>query len=128
MRFFLDNNLSPKLAKSLNALVQPEHQVFHLKDLFAANTPDEVWMRKLAEEKEWVIISGDLQIRKNPHEVKAWLAAGHTTFFLKSGWINLSFWTQVEKFVKCFPAILIAASSAKAGDVFFVTVKAKIES
>ena len=28
---------------------------------------------------------------------------GQTTFFLKAGWINLPFWTQTWKFVKCFP-------------------------
>ena len=40
MRFFFDNNLSIKLAKSLHVLVEPEHEVVHLKDRFAANTKD----------------------------------------------------------------------------------------
>jgi PIN like domain len=92
VRFFIDNNLSTKLAKSLHFLVEPDHQVVHLKDRFAANTPDETWMAVLAGEPDWIIISGDLRIRKNPHEIHAWKAAGHTTFFLKAGWINLPFW------------------------------------
>ncbi|MEY2572682.1 MAG: hypothetical protein QOJ87_895 [Verrucomicrobiota bacterium] len=83
MRFFFDNNLSTKLAKSVHVLVAPEHQVVHLKDRFAANTLDETWMSALARETDWVIVSADLRIRKNPHEVEAWKAAGHTTFFLK---------------------------------------------
>ena len=99
MRFFFDNNLSPKLARSLHAFVEPRHQVVHLKDRFAANTPDEVWMRALAGEPDWVIISGDLQIRKNPHEIRAWQQAGHTTFFLKKGWIALTFWDQANSAV-----------------------------
>jgi PIN like domain len=41
VRFFFDNNLSTKLAKSIHVLVDPEHQVVHLKDRFAAATPDE---------------------------------------------------------------------------------------
>ncbi len=72
MRFFLDNNLPPKLAKSLNALVEPDHQIVHLKDRFAANTTDETWMSALASESDWIIISGDIRISKNPHEVEAW--------------------------------------------------------
>ena len=32
-------------------------------------------MNALAQEENWVIISGDLQIRTNPHEVKAWRKA-----------------------------------------------------
>lgn len=127
MRFFFDNNLSIKLAKSLHVLVEPEHQVVHLKDRFAANTPDETWMAALGKEQDWVIISGDLQIKKNPHEVQAWRAAGHTTFFLKAGWINLPFWIQTWKFVKCFPDIVAIAARAKEGTFFMVSTMGKVE-
>lgn len=127
MRFFFDNNLPPKLAKSLHVLVEPDHQVVHLKDRFAANTTDETWMVALAKEQGWIIVSGNLQIRKNPHEVHAWRAAGHTTFFLKAGWINLPFWIQAWKFVKCFPEIIVAADHAKKGSFFSVSTKGKIE-
>lgn len=126
MRFFFDNNLAPKLAKSLHILVEPEHQVIHLKDRFAANTVDETWMNALAREQNWVIISGDLRIRKNPHEVEAWKAAGHTVFFLKDRWIELDFWRQAWKFVKCFPEILTTADKAKTGEFFSISVNGKI--
>jgi PIN like domain len=108
-------------------LVEPEHQVVHLKDRFAANTPDETWMAALAGEPDWIIVSGDLQIRKNPHEIHAWKAAGHTTFFLKAGWINLPSWTQTWKFVKCFPDIVALAARAKKGTFFMVSTMGKIE-
>ena len=127
MKFFFDNNLPPKLAQSLNLLVQPDHQVVHLKEKFPANAPDEVWIKALAAEKQWVIISGDLRIRKNPHVMQAWKSAGHTIFFLKSGWINLPLWTQTWKFVKCFPEILATATKARNGREFFVTTSGRIE-
>jgi len=127
VRFFFDNNLSPKLARSLDALVQPEHQVVHLKERFAANTSDEVWMRALAQEPDWIIVSGDLQIRKNPHEIMAWQEAGHTTFFLKKGWIDLTFWDQAWKFAKAFPELITTAEWARKGSAFFLTPNAKIE-
>jgi hypothetical protein len=127
VRFFFDNNLSPKLAKSLHLLVEPDHQIVHLKDRFAANTPDETWMTELAKERGWIIVSGDLRIKKNPHEVQAWRSAGHTTFFLKSGWINLPLWTQTWKFVKCFPEIVDAAAKAKSGTFFSVSTMGKVE-
>jgi hypothetical protein len=108
-------------------LIEPEHQIVHLKDLFAADTLDEAWMATLAREPDWVIISGDLHIRKNPHEIQAWRAAGHTTFFLKAGWINLPFWIQARKFVKCFPEILATAARAERGAFFSVSTMGKIE-
>ena len=115
------------MAKSLHVLVQPDHQVIHLKEKFEANTLDEIWMPALAEEANWIIISGDLRITKNPHEIRAWQEAGNTTFFLKKGWINLDFWTQAQKFVKCFPLIIKIAARAKSGEMFFVNVNGKIE-
>jgi hypothetical protein len=127
VRFFFDNNLAPKLARSLNVLAEPEHQVTHLKELFAANTPDQVWMDSLAKQPDWVIISGDLRIRKNPHEIKAWTEAGHTTFFLKPGWIHLGFWEQAWKFNKVFPEIVATAGKARKGSAFFITPNGKIE-
>jgi hypothetical protein len=34
-------------------------------------------MTKLANEMDWVIISADTAISRNPHEVEAWKQAGH---------------------------------------------------
>ena len=100
MKFFFDNNLPARLAKALNALAEPDHSVVHLKDRFSANTADEVWLSQLGSEEDWVIISGDQRILKNPHELKAWKAARHTTFFLKKAWMALGFWDQAQKMVK----------------------------
>ncbi|HEX8077604.1 MAG TPA: hypothetical protein VF511_07300 [Chthoniobacterales bacterium] len=126
MRFFFDNNLPARLAKALHVLAAPEHEVIHLKEKFAPNTPDEVWMSGLATELDWVIISGDVRIGKNPHEVRAWRAAGHTIFFLKPSWMHYDFWTQAYKFVKCFPDIAAVAAKARSGDSFFVGGNGKI--
>ncbi len=127
MKFFFDNNLSPKLARCLHVLVQPDHVVVHLKERFAANTPDEIWMRTLAREDDWVIISMDTRILRKPHEISAWREAGHTTFFLKKGWSQLRFWDQAQKFVKFFPDIIETASRSPAGSMHFVTVHGKME-
>jgi hypothetical protein len=32
-----------------------------------------------------------VRISRNPHEVRAWKEAGHTIFFLKPGWTDLTF-------------------------------------
>ena len=100
MKFFFDNNLAAKIAKGLNGFVSPEHQVVHLKEKFAANTPDVEWMQALVQEEGWIIVTADVHIGKNPHEIAAWKEAGHTIFFLKSGWLRMRFWDQAQKFVK----------------------------
>jgi hypothetical protein len=128
VNFFFDNNLAPKLARTMSAAVEPEHKVVHLKERFPANEEDEKWMRELAAEKDWVIVTADVRISRNQHEVRAWQEAGHTIFFLKPGWTNLTFWEQMNKFTKCFPEIIRSAERAEPGSSFFVSVNGKIES
>lgn len=127
MKFFFDNNLAAKIARGLNAFVSPEHQVVHLKEKFEANTDDSEWMTRLAKDEGWIIITADIRIGKNPHEIEAWKQAGHTIFFLKPGWLKMPFWDQAQKFVKCFPEIIKHAEKAKRGSSFVVTVNGKIE-
>jgi hypothetical protein len=127
VKFFFDNNLASKIAKGLNGFVSPEHQVTHLKEKFPPNIGDVDWMNALAEEKGWIIVTADVNIGKNPHEIEAWKQAGHTIFFLKPGWLKMPFWDQAQKFVKCFPEILKKAERAQPGASFMVTVNGKIE-
>jgi len=102
VNFFFDNNLSAKIAKGLNGFVAPDHQVVHLKEQFAANTDDAVWMTQLAQQEDWIVVTADVRIGKNPHEIAAWKEAGHTIFFLKPGWTDMIFWEQAQKFTKVF--------------------------
>lgn len=127
MRFFFDNNLAPRLAHGFREFVAGEHEVVHLRDRFSADTSDVEWMKSLASEPGWVVISGDVRIGKNPHEIAAWKATGHTIFFLKSGWTNIPFWEQVRKLAKCFQELAETAQAAKPGASFVVTVNGRIE-
>jgi len=127
VKFFFDNNLAAKIAKGLNGFVSPDHQVVHLREQFAANTDDTVWMTQLAKQEGWIIITADVRIGKNPHEVEAWKQAEHTIFFLKPGWLKMTFWDQAQKFVKCFPEIIKKAERAEHGASFVVSVNGKID-
>jgi len=76
VKFFFDNHLAPKLAHGLNQMVEPEHHVVHPKDDFPGNAEDVVWMQALAKEPDLVIVTADIPISRNPHEVLAWKQAG----------------------------------------------------
>jgi hypothetical protein len=126
VKFFFDNNLASKLAHALDKLVSPEHRVVHLRDEFLPNVEDAVWMNALAKEDDVVIVTADVAISRNPHEVEAWKQAGHTVFFLKPGWTHLTFWEQANKFTKCFPQMIDWAVRSERGSTFSVTVNGKI--
>ena len=108
-------------------MVSPNHRVIHLRDEFLPNVEDAVWMNALAKEKDLVIVTADVAISRNPHEVKAWKEAGHTVFFLKPEWTHLTFWEQANKFTKCFPEIIDRAMDSERGAIFSVTVNGKID-
>jgi len=127
VRFFVDNNIALRLSRGFNELAHGEHEFVHLRQKFPADTPDVKWMRALAAESNWVILSGDVAIRKNPHEVAAWKEAGHVIFFLKPGWTNIPFWTQVQKLAERFEQIEELARRASPGDSFMVGVRGEIE-
>ena len=127
MNFFLDNNLPPRTARALDCLLQPADSAVHLKTEFPANTSDVDWMAALARRKDLIIISADVNISRNPHEVRAWKEAGHTIFFLKSGWIHLPLWEQASKLFHVFPEIIRRAKKAKKGAGFMVPIRGSIE-
>jgi hypothetical protein len=126
VKFFFDNNLAPKIAHGLNQMVEPDHHVVHLRDKFPANIEDAEWMRKLCED-DWVIVTADVRINRNPHELQAWKEAGHTIFFLKPGWTDLTFWDQATKFTKCFEQVIKEAKDAERGSAFLVSTNGKIQ-
>ena len=123
MKFFFDNNLAVKIAHGLDQMVRPEHRVVHLRDEFLPNVEDAVWMKALAKEEDLVIVTADVAINRNPHEIRAWKEAGHTLFFLKPGWTDLTFWEQANKFTRCFPEIIKQAMRSERSAAFTVKVK-----
>lgn len=90
MKIFLDNNLSPYLARALHTLLEPEgDQVVHLSDRFTPDTEDRVWIEALAAESDWVVVSADRRIHRNPIEREAWRRSRLIVFFLSPQWRRL---------------------------------------
>jgi hypothetical protein len=124
LKFFLDNNLSPRFAQALYAL-EGEHsnEVVHLRSKFSADAKDVDWITSLAREGEWVIISGDMRISQREFEREAWLSSGLTAFFFAKGWTNIKFWDQAWRLIKWWPAIVDQASRIRPGAGFIVPLK-----
>jgi hypothetical protein len=128
VKFYFDNTLAAKIARGLHQFVQPEHAVVHVKDEFGTSVEDQHWFAELAKRsEEIVIVTADVRIERNPHQIHGWRETGHTIFFLKSGWIDIPFWLQAQKLTKCFPAILAAATNAEPAAAFLVSANGKIK-
>jgi hypothetical protein len=91
--------------------------------MFPADTPDVEWIRKLAAEAEWVIISGDVRISRNEFERRAWLESRMTAFFLAKGWTVLKLWDQAWRLMKWWPDIVAQAERISPGAGFTVPLR-----
>jgi|SRR5208283_114925 len=124
MKFFLDNNISPRISKALRELEgREENEVVHLRERFPADTTDEEWMRRLGDEGDWIVVTCDTSIAKNPHEIKAWLESGLIVFFLKSGWLNLAFWEFAWQLIKRWPVMKNKVGKGSRGKGFIVPIR-----
>lgn len=68
MKLFVDENLPPRLARGLAGFFADIHEVVHCVDKFGRRgVTDEEWIGQLGRERNWCILSGDLNIpRKRP--------------------------------------------------------------
>ena len=120
MKFFIDNNLPPALARALDVLCQQfDHSVLHLKDKFPSDTADSVWISSLAIEGAWVVITHD-KLNKGI-EREALRQAGLLVFFLDKSWGDHKFWEKAHQLVKWWPRIIEQAEGIQGGATFKVT-------
>lgn len=114
MRYFFDNMLSCEKARFINHLItQDGHEVVHLRDKFSQDIQDIDWIKHLAEEGNWIVISGDNKISRNPVEREIMEKSGLTWFFLPKRHINkpiierayktLKAWSEIEKYAVRYP-------------------------
>ena len=104
MKCLFDNNLSPKLARTLSFLEGEDGiPVVHLKEKFSSDTSDIEWIKKLNQEGGWFIITKDTHIRKRPHERKVWQESNIPIVFLPNTWTNFTFWDIAWRLIRHWP-------------------------
>jgi hypothetical protein len=91
VKILTDHNISPKVARVLNALIEDGHgsYVVPLRERFLPTTPDVEWIVQLGREGGWSVISADLHIHKNKAERAAWMQTDLVGYFLEPGLASL---------------------------------------
>lgn len=126
MRFFLDNCIAPVYAEVLKLLAEKQgYPIVHLREKFSSDTKDEDWIRTLAVEEDWIIVSGDPRITRGKTEREAWRESRITAFFFGHGWSSRSYWNQAEDIVHWWPRIVLEAEKAPRGKGFLIPLKGK---
>lgn len=127
MKCVFDNNLPPKLARALNELEGKNGiEVIHLREAFPANTDDITWINALGKESDCFVVTKDRNIRKNPHERKAWQESGLRIIFLQKTWFNHDFWDISWRLIKRWGDLKKAVSKMKANETMILPITGKI--
>ena len=120
MKFLFDNNLSPYLAKALDALCAHEGvAVEHLRRMFPEDISDVEWIERLAKEGEWAVITQD-RLMRNRLEKEAFRRSGLTAFVLTKAWASHRYWEKAAQLVRWWPRIMEQAGLVEGGAAFEV--------
>lgn len=99
MRFFIDNNLSSRLANGMKAFGE---NVDHLTDHFPDDTPDTEWLKYIGD-NGYILITRDDRIRRKPAELDALRTFGVGSFFM--GGKNRTRCQLIQQLVRNWPRI-----------------------
>jgi len=90
LKFFVDNNLPPALARGFDALFERDHEVISHRDKFGStHVKDEEWIPALAAEGDWVVLSGDVNIARKRPTRELFLRSNLVGFFPRAAVMEL---------------------------------------
>jgi len=121
MKCLFDNQMSPRLAKALKELEGRKGIVVdHIQYKFKHDTPDTDWIRALAKEGDWFVITKDAMIRRRSIERKAWQESGLPIVFLDREWFDLGMWDISWMLIKYWAKVKESIASNKNGESFIL--------
>jgi hypothetical protein len=103
LRLLLDNNLSQRIARCLQVLFEPQHEIVALRDRFAQATPDVEWISALSREGGWAVLTKDLRLKTRPHERAALDQSRIVYFFLASSWKDYGVEETAARLIRWLP-------------------------
>ncbi|ESZ34487.1 hypothetical protein X731_31010 [Mesorhizobium sp. L2C054A000] len=122
MKALVDENLSPALARSLNALFAGEHEIVHIRE-FGPGVKDVAWIGQLSTEGRWIVISGDRRITRNKVEYAAFRSSRLVGFFLSKGLYKAPVVKQMERLLALWSTIEKQSEIVAGGAMFELPIK-----
>jgi len=124
VKFFFDNCISPNLVDAIRCL-DKSHELAHTRGKFDPATPDPIWIRALAAEGGWIIISGDPRISRGQAEKAAWIESRLTAFFCGDAWGSRRLMTQASEMMRWWDDIIDLSKNAAPGSGYLLEFKTK---
>ena len=119
MKAQLDENLSPALARALNAIASvDDHQVVHVTD-YAKGAPD------ISLFQQAILAGISIHVTQDHHhrrslEKEAIASLGLTVFVLASGWNRMEHYQKAAWLIEWWPKIMQMARLTTAGSIYSI--------
>ena len=122
MRVFADACIPLALVKSLREVIASSDEIVRLSEKFAPDIKDIDWIQAIAGE-DWIVLSADVRIRKNPAELAAWKESRLTAFFLADGFASRKLMIQLHDLSGVWEEIRTAVRTCEPGCGFEIKAK-----
>jgi hypothetical protein len=127
VKFIFDANISYRIAATLAAAFDDEHQIESIESYFGKSSlKDAEFLPVLRQEGGWIILTADMG--KKDGDWHVWLASGLTTFFLRPGWTgkHIVKTEMLSKLFKYWPRIVKEAAVCREGTCFWLATNGTI--
>ena len=126
MKVIFDENLSPAIARALNALFVGEHEVVHIRDKFGPGVKDGDWIPELSAQGRWVVISGDSRITKRKAEQAAFRNSRLIGFFFAPALNAAKATRQTQRLLALWDDIEKIAGLVAGGAMYELPISGKV--
>jgi len=116
LRIYFDRTQSPYVARAAGEILTfLGHTFEHARRKYERDPGDIVWMGDLARDGDWIVVTADDSIRRNPAERQAWINMGQTPFFMQPTWMKVPCEEQAWRLLRWLPRLLSHASTERCG-------------
>lgn len=123
VKIALDANIPERIVRMLNGGFQNAGFEFHWEPDFApADATDEFWAVAFQRFGGSVIISGDKNIAKRPHQIKAFCDCNLICFFCTGTWSQNDLPFQTGHLIRWWPEMQAILQTAKPKDCWWLPV------
>jgi hypothetical protein len=121
VRVAIDACIPERLVRMLNSGFGDTGYEFVWEPEFApANADDEFWAVAFKRFGGAIVIFGDKNIAKRPHQIAAFRDSGLISFFMLHGWSNMDLTFKAAHTISWWPKIQAHLAQCQPGDSFWV--------
>lgn len=126
MKFYFDENITPRIARALAILTEAEPiEVYSNVDAFKRGAPDEEWIPKVGE-SQGIVITQDLNIHRTLHQRELYRKHGVGVVFFKPpkkhGYL---YWDMLTQILTSWPDIIKTVERAERPFAYVIRPRSK---